>query len=111
MRRVWHSAGTSETLLGLMNRMVLTATRLAYFACAFWSCVISAEDRRPAACDWNAYHPIKLGTPIVGGHDRLATVKVMPTYPAAARGEGVRGKVTSEVLIDRSGTVVKTCSR
>ena len=67
-------------------------------------------EQRPAACNWNAYHPVKFGTPPVGGHDRLATVKVVPTYPPAARQKGVRGKVTSEVLIDRSGNVVKTCS-
>lgn len=55
--------------------------------------------------------PSKFSTPIVGGHDRLATFKVMPTYPAAARREGVRRKVTSEVFIDRSGTLVRTCSQ
>ena len=72
---------------------------------------MSAETQRPAACDWNIYHPIKFGKPIVGGHDRLATVGVMPTYPPPAQREGVSGKVTSEVLIDRSGAVFKTCSR
>jgi hypothetical protein len=55
--------------------------------------------------------PSKFSTPIVGGHDLLATFKVMPTYSAAAQREGVRRKVTSEVFIDRSGTVVRTCSR
>ena len=103
--------GTSEILFWSNDRMVLTVKRLACIACVFYSCAISAEDRQRAACDWNAYHPLKFGTPIVGGHDRLATFKVMPTYPAAARRDGVRGKVTSEVLINRSGAVVKTCSR
>lgn len=90
---------------------MLTRKRLACLAFAFCSCVLSAEKQPPAACDWNAYRPVKFGTPIVGGHDRLATVKIMPTYPPAARQQGVRGKVISEVLIDRSGNVVKTCSR
>ena len=95
-----------------MNGMVLPmVSRLVCVGCTFCLCLFSAERRRPSSCDWSVYRPIKFGTPIVGGYDRLATVKVMPTYPQDARREGVRGTVTSEVLVDRTGNVVKTCSR
>lgn len=78
--------------------------------CMLTCSLLAAHIRNTSACDWGNYHPLRIGTPIRGGHDRLAIFKVIPKYPRSLREKSLRAKVTSEVLIDRSGSVVRTCS-
>ena len=69
-----------------------------------------AEERLAASgCNFDAYHPVKLGTPIRGGHEDLAIEKVAPIYPSEAQQKGIGGRVDVQVLINRAGDVVKSC--
>ncbi len=68
----------------------------------------SAEDKR-AECEFDAYRPLKIGTPIRGGHEDLAVEKAIPVYPRQAQLKGIGGRVVVHVLINRAGYVVKAC--
>jgi TonB family protein len=69
----------------------------------------NGEDKR-AGCDFSAYRPLKIGTPIRGGHEDLAVERPTPVYPRQARLKGIGGRVIVYVLINRAGDVVRTCS-
>ena len=68
---------------------------------------IRSPDRK---CDFNSYHPLKIGTPIRGGHEDLAIERVTPTYPEQAQQNGIGGQVDAQVLVDRAGDVVRVCA-
>src|SRR5258708_21784763 len=71
---------------------------------------VNAEEKKPKSeCNFDAYRPLRFGTPIRGGHEELATKEIVPTYPAEALQKGIRGRVVIHVLIDRSGDVIKAC--
>jgi hypothetical protein len=57
-------------------------------------------------CDFDSYHPLKIGTPIRGGHEDLAIERVTPTYPEQAQQNGIGGQVDAQVLVNRAGDVV-----
>src|SRR5713226_8167681 len=97
--------------------MRLFSTRLAVLAAIFCAATFVQEQDAGAAstahrsgnCNFDAYRPLRFGTPIRGGHEELATKKVVPTYPPEALQKGIRGRVVIHVLIDRSGDVIKAC--
>jgi hypothetical protein len=70
-----------------------------------------ADDQKlNAKCSFDAYRPLKVDTPIRGGHDQLAIKKVAPAYPPEAQRSGLAGRVVVSVLVNRAGEVVKTCA-
>lgn len=70
-----------------------------------------ADDQKGnAKCSFDAYCPLKVGTPIRGGHDQLAIKKVNPAYPPEAEQRNIAGRVVVSVLVNRAGDVVKTCA-
>lgn len=71
---------------------------------------VSAEEKKTSGkCNFEAYRPLRFGSPIRGGHEDLAIAKVTPIYPPEAQEKGIGGRVVVQVLIDRAGDVVKTC--
>jgi len=68
---------------------------------------IRSPDRK---CDFNSYHPLKIGTPIRGGYEDLAIERVTPTYPEQAQQNGIGGQVDAPVLVNRAGDVVRVCA-
>jgi hypothetical protein len=64
---------------------------------------------RSRECTFESYHPLKIGSPIKGGHEELATERPAPLYPAAARRKGIGGRVSIQALIDRGGNVFRVC--
>ena len=68
----------------------------------------NGEDKR-AACDFDAYRPLKIGTPMRGGHEGLAVERPTPVYPPQAQLKGIGGRVVVHVLINRAGDVVRAC--
>lgn len=70
-----------------------------------------ADDQKISAkCSFDAHRPLRVGTPIRGGHDQLAIKKVSPNYPQEAQQRGIAGRVVVSVLVNRAGDVVKTCA-
>lgn len=70
---------------------------------------VGAQDKDTSECNFDAYRPLRIGTPIRGGHEQLAVERVTPTYPPDAQRKGIAGRVVVQVLINRAGEVVKTC--
>ena len=71
----------------------------------------AADERTPSAkCNFDAYQPLRIGTPIRGGHEELAIEKTAPVYPAEAQQKGIGGHVDVRVLINRAGDVVRACA-
>jgi hypothetical protein len=62
-----------------------------------------------AGCNFDSYRPLKIGTPIRGGHEELALQRPSPVYPGEALSKGIGGPVVVHVLINRAGDVVKAC--
>jgi hypothetical protein len=72
---------------------------------------VASQIRSPdRECDFHSYHPLKIGTPIRGGHEDLAIERVTPTYPEQAQQNGIGGQVDAQVLINRAGDVIKVCA-
>lgn len=86
-------------------------TQAIALAIISFALVASANGKdQKAGCDFGAYRPLKIGTPIRGGHEDLAVEKPSPVYPLQARQKGIGGRVLVYVLINRAGDVVKACS-
>jgi TonB family protein len=85
---------------------------LISFVAVFNVATLAATDDQKvnAKCSFDTYRPLKVGTPIRGGHDQLAIKKVSPAYPPEARQKGIAGRVVVSVLVNRAGDVVKTCA-
>jgi hypothetical protein len=66
-------------------------------------------EEKKAGCNFDAYRPLRIGTPIRGSHEELALVRVNPVYSCEALSKGVGGRVIVHVLINRAGDVVKAC--
>jgi TonB family protein len=85
--------------IGLITWFLVTAASM-----------VAEERSTNGTCEFGAFHPLKLGTPIRGGREQFAVATVMPTYTEEARRKGLRGRVNVEVLVNRDGNVVKVCA-
>lgn len=91
----------------MTQRYGVRAFVLAMVTFAF---VASANDEdQKARCDFGAYRPLKIGTPIRGGHEDLAVERHNPVYPREALSKGIAGLVVVHALVNRAGDVVKAC--
>jgi hypothetical protein len=91
----------------MTKRYGVLAFVLAMVSFAF---VASANDEdQKGRCDFSAYRPLKIGTPIQGGHEDLAVERHNPVYPREALSKRIAGRVVVHVLVNRAGDVVKAC--
>ena len=72
---------------------------------------LGAEDRkqveeRPAPCNIDSYHAVS-ETQFV---QRTIVTLAKPSYPAGALKRGVEGPVSVDILVDKTGRVVKACA-
>ncbi|MGA2146241.1 MAG: energy transducer TonB [Bryobacteraceae bacterium] len=92
----------------MTQRRELRALGLAMISFAFVA-LANGEEKKTGGCDFGAYRPLKIGTPIRGGDEGLALEKASPVYPREALSKGIGGRVVVHVLINRAGDVVKAC--
>jgi TonB family protein len=78
--------------------------------CAVALSVVAETTKASRECNFDAYRPLRIGTPIRGGHEKLAVEKVAPKYPPEAQQKGIEGRVAVQVLINRAGDVIKACA-
>jgi TonB family protein len=67
--------------------------------------ILASIAEAETACDFAEYKPMRMSH-----FDRLATDKVEPQYPHAARAKGIAGTVRVKVLVNRDGFVEKACA-
>jgi hypothetical protein len=97
--------------------MQIVKTHLPVLAAMFCTASLGQEQNartppfshRSRECTFESYHPLKIGSPIKGGHEELATERPAPLYPAAARRKGIGGRVSIQALIDRGRNVFRVC--
>jgi hypothetical protein len=63
-------------------------------------------EERPAPCDTDSYHAVS-ETHFV---QRTIVTLAKPSYPAEALKRGVEGSVSVDIVVDKTGSVVKACA-